>query len=61
MNLKKKNRRYSLFEKRGNTWVRMTEKSYFLTTARYVWMDALVEPYLNPSVCKGIRKIKAVS
>jgi hypothetical protein len=52
--------RFSLFEKRGNEWVRMTTKSYPKETARMVWMDALIEPFTKPENCKGVRQLKKV-
>jgi hypothetical protein len=52
--------RYSLFEKVGNEWVRMTSKSYFKSTAQMVWFDELAAPYTHPERVRGLRKLKAV-
>ncbi len=57
----RKPKRYSIFEKRGDVWVRMTSKSYFRQTAIMVWQDELLAPYLNPSNVQGIRKLQPVT
>jgi hypothetical protein len=52
--------RWSIFEKRGKDWIRMSNKSYFKTTAQMVWFDTLIEPYTKPENCKGERKLRKV-
>ena len=54
-------RLYSLFEKHEGKWVRISATALPKAQAIRVFQNALLAPYLDPDVCKGIRELRPVT
>lgn len=52
---------YSLFEKQGETWVRISVTALHKDQAIRMFQNALLAPYLGTDqTCKGIRELRVV-